>query len=196
MALGYQDADASDCFDLRQSDKSFLGKHCNRCDTTKPLFDFTGDASRKDGKYPICKPCRRVGQVKYIAKIKASQKTIPNTKKCSCCRQEKNSTEFQLSKAAVDGLYHYCNSCKRQKAQITRYKCTYNFSVAEAKDFAKNNVGSCSICNSYGKLVVDHCHSSGRVRGHICNACNTMLGFAKDSPSTLAAAADYLKRNY
>lgn len=40
----------------------------------------------------------------------------------------------------------------------------------------------------------DHCHVTGKFRGWLCRGCNHALGFAKDSPKTLRALADYLER--
>jgi hypothetical protein len=45
--------------------------------------------------------------------------------------------------------------------------------------FKQNN--SCAICGGppdtrWKKLAVDHCHSTGKVRGLLCMVCNTMLG--------------------
>jgi hypothetical protein len=45
------------------------------------------------------------------------------------------------------------------------------------------------------KPRVDHVHDeSPRVRGLLCQQCNTVLGFAKDSIATLLSAVEYLKR--
>lgn len=34
--------------------------------------------------------------------------------------------------------------------------------------------GSCAVCSaSRGRLVVDHCHAMGLVRGLLCSSCNT-----------------------
>lgn len=44
------------------------------------------------------------------------------------------------------------------------------------------------------KLVVDHCHTTGRVRGLLCNACNFLVGKAGEREGVLYAAAEYLKR--
>ena len=41
-------------------------------------------------------------------------------------------------------------------------------------------------------FVVDHCHSSGVIRGILCNPCNMMLGKAKDNTNTLQNAITYL----
>ncbi|WP_433359338.1 endonuclease VII domain-containing protein [Actinoplanes sp. CA-142083] len=45
------------------------------------------------------------------------------------------------------------------------------------------------------RLVVDHCHRTGRVRGLLCAGCNVMIGNAADSPEILLAAAAYLSRD-
>jgi hypothetical protein len=59
----------------------------------------------------------------------------------------------------------------------------------------------CSLCDvelsepgtGAGGVHIDHCHSSGRIRGILCQPCNHMLGLAKDNVDTLLRAAAYLK---
>ena len=50
----------------------------------------------------------------------------------------------------------------------------------------------CAICSSNKKLVVDHDHQTGRIRGVICDDCNLALGRFKDSIAVLWAAIQYL----
>lgn len=52
--------------------------------------------------------------------------------------------------------------------------------------------GHCAICPSTTELCVDHNHTTGVVRGILCNPCNKALGFLKDDPARLAAAIEYL----
>ena len=52
--------------------------------------------------------------------------------------------------------------------------------------------GKCAICDSTGKLVVDHNHDTGDVRSLLCNSCNSGIGFLKDSPAIVMKAYSYL----
>jgi hypothetical protein len=64
--------------------------------------------------------------------------------------------------------------------------------------------GKCGICGNDLKLpekrrgqslevvAVDHNHSTGKVRGLLCNRCNKGLGFFKDSSELLNSAIRYL----
>jgi len=61
----------------------------------------------------------------------------------------------------------------------------YDAMLAEQK-------GRCAICNEKADLVIDHDHEGGAVRGLLCYSCNIGLGFFKDRPVVLAAAAEYL----
>jgi hypothetical protein len=55
----------------------------------------------------------------------------------------------------------------------------------------------CAICGSDGKgdggIHLDHCHSSGKIRGTLCGNCNRGLGNFKDNPLRLRRAAGYLE---
>jgi Recombination endonuclease VII len=59
--------------------------------------------------------------------------------------------------------------------------------------------GRCAICSAeFDKLPktrrhVDHCHRTCRVRGLLCNRCNSLLGFAGDDISILRNAIRYLE---
>jgi hypothetical protein len=52
---------------------------------------------------------------------------------------------------------------------------------------------ACEICGTVGRVVFDHCHTSGKFRGWICTSCNRALGYFKDSPNVLLVAVAYLR---
>ncbi len=44
-----------------------------------------------------------------------------------------------------------------------------------------------------GRLAVDHCHATGKIRGLLCGRCNLTLGAAEDSPEILEGLAAYAR---
>lgn len=60
--------------------------------------------------------------------------------------------------------------------------------------------GRCAICrrfptsenSRYGILFVDHDHTTGAVRGLLCDQCNRGIGLLQDNPDIVMAAAAYL----
>jgi len=53
--------------------------------------------------------------------------------------------------------------------------------------------GRCWACDTAEKLVVDHCHKEGFIRGVLCSRCNLILGQVADDPKLLRRLADYLE---
>ena len=69
----------------------------------------------------------------------------------------------------------------------------YGITLAEKEAMLNEQGGGCAICGHLRKkMVVDHDHDTGEVRGILCSRCNTMLGQAEDGPSLLERALVYL----
>lgn len=73
----------------------------------------------------------------------------------------------------------------------------YGLTAETFKRMTEEQGGRCAICrrqpDEQKRLVVDHCHTTGRVRGLLCGQCNCMLGNAKDNTDTLKQAIHYLE---
>lgn len=79
----------------------------------------------------------------------------------------------------------------------------YGLTVADYERMCAERDGKCDLCrrapagrgHQAGRLVVDHCHATGRVRGLLCFHCNTAVGKLRDDPALCEAAAAYLRRH-
>ena len=144
--------------------------------------------------------------------------------KCSKCKLVKPRTDFYLDKSRATGVTSYCKICKiehrskRYAAAKSRdkeyYREYYRKNPDKKKQYGLKLYGlslenfnqmrtqqnfCCAICKTHEdnltrKLFVDHCHATGKVRGLLCQSCNTMIGNAKDSVLVLQAGIKYLSK--
>lgn len=99
----------------------------------------------------------------------------------------------------------YCSDKCKDEAITSRYlEREYGISVDDYNNLLEKQNHRCAICGGEGflmdktkhkiKLVVDHDHKTGAVRGLLCHNCNRALGLFHDSERDLLSAIDYLKR--
>jgi hypothetical protein len=77
----------------------------------------------------------------------------------------------------------------------TRLRAIYKITLADYNRMLAAQDGKCAICHlppQRSRLFVDHCHTSGKVRGLLCGKCNSALGLLKDSVQALDEAKRYL----
>lgn len=96
-------------------------------------------------------------------------------------------------------------ACRDKHRTATYYQREYGLTEEQRKTMLDDANHNCEICGSEGflmngqrhkaKLVIDHCHSSGDVRGILCHNCNRALGLLQDSLENLEQAIQYLKRS-
>lgn len=143
-----------------------MSKRCTTCKDTKPLTDFYSDRTRGDGRQVRCKPCER--------KIRQA-------------KREANPVYYMGEK-----LVKYFKGMTYEQAVLT-----YN-------EILKSQNGVCAICkeketelSTYSglprRLCVDHCHTTGKIRGLLCKQCNAGLGNFKDNTVSITNAITYLR---
>jgi hypothetical protein len=123
--------------------------------------------------------------------------SIPNfhtiMKTCSRCGETKELSCFSKRSGMV------CNqSVKFAKPKCRQYykphevaRRKFKLTEDQYNDLMKNE--NCQICNvELTKKCIDHCHSTNKVRGVLCNNCNTALGLVGDNINTLQTMIEYL----
>ena len=114
--------------------------------------------------------------------------------KCTRCQTEKPGTLefFPPHNKKRNGLDSWCRSCRNEYRSEARVPPGIQKSEY-GKAYEARSIGECVICGSMGKIVIDHDHRTGMVRGPLCQNCNFGLGHFKDDPELLELAALYLR---
>lgn len=130
---------------------------------------FNKDKSRKGGLSPVCKVCRAVETKRYS-------------------RSDYNKKYFKTDSGRYIRFI---------------YALDYNYGLSE-ESFCRlrdETKGVCPVClreftydNSGTKMVVDHCHDTGEVRGVLCSNCNIGLGKIGDTLESSERLVKYLRR--
>jgi len=132
-----------------------------------------------------------------------------NLKYCPHCDQILTIDEFYQTKiAGVMCVLGWCKECRRKIARTQRtkeqrknewLKRKYGLTLEIFNLMLIEQDGRCAICgttNPGGKsgddFSVDHSHTTGQVRGLLCQTCNQTLGLMQESSKNLRLAAEYL----
>jgi hypothetical protein len=145
------------------------GKTCPRCQQLKPMTEYSKGKS-STGYQTYCKPCMSARHDEYRRK--------------------------NLAKIAEKQRERYAKNTERYKDYDR--KARYGLAAGEFAKLLELQKGRCLICKTDtpgGKgnsFVVDHCHSSEKVRGLLCCSCNMGLGQFKHNVELLQSAINYL----
>ena len=166
--------------------------------------------SKKNTKSAYC-GSHEWERTKY--KVKAYKELLPlwAVKRCKVhglirqnqCYKILNSNRYRCKLCKYHNSYKPTDKNKKYRQEqflVKRYGI--NKQQYETILLYQNNV--CAICKSINlnidsrtglnrKMAVDHCHSSGKVRGILCYQCNMGLGNFKDEPFILENALNYLR---
>lgn len=150
-----------------------MSKFCSRCEIKKDLIQFSKDKGQSSGLRPECKDCVK----KYY---RENKKSI-----------NKKHKEYRDSHKA-----------ERRKQDL---KNKYNITLNQYNKLVEDQKGVCEICKlpetrkgnnrKIKRLSVDHCHKTGKVRGLLCQKCNSVLGYVDENKSILNNMIIYLERN-
>lgn len=137
---------------------------------------------------------------------------------CSTCKKHKDTSSFGINLAKRNGFRSQCNECisaqHKQYYSLNKKKCydrtnawrkknpsrikaskiksKYGLSADAYASMCLSQDNKCLLCLRDVKLVVDHDHVTGRVRGLLCRKCNSGLGLFLDNSDALLRASTYV----
>jgi hypothetical protein len=76
----------------------------------------------------------------------------------------------------------------------------YGITLEQYDEMLEEQNYRCAICNNEDevegrRLAIDHCHTTGVVRGLLCGKCNRGIGLFYDSRELLERAINYLNKD-
>lgn len=145
------------------------------------------------------KTCSKCGVLKDRSRFCKKLKGINSC--CRDCRSEYDKTRYR--KDPKKFIADACAWRKRNPDRVTRNLLwrEYRMTVEEYAAMLSAQGGVCASCEGAAKgrwksrLHVDHDHSTGKVRGLLCQNCNIALGQLKDSVSTIEKLLEYMKKH-
>jgi len=132
-------------------------------------------------------------------------------KHCGRCKKDLLFTDFNKHANTHDGYQTQCRSCikeQRQKWAVDNPEkrrkrklwANYRLTTEDYNNMLIDQEYRCKICGTeetrnkaYKFFPVDHCHTTGTVRGLLCDYCNVGLGRFEDSIDRLKEAINYLE---
>jgi hypothetical protein len=132
------------------------------------------------------------------------------SKVCTKCHTRKPLTDFFKNSAHKTGYQSSCKQCYKEWRAAnkddtyynTYYKREFGITATEYNTLLHKQNNVCKICGQKEqskrnkRLAVDHCHTTGKVRGLLCSNCNRGVGLLKDNIQLLEKAIEYLKESY
>lgn len=187
-------------------------KMCRRCNQAKPRSPFSAHAKHSDGLQSFCKgcyseiararrigkPCLNCGTPKEVGVPKGARLCLTCAKVCFVCMERPRRSQSQR---CLPCQLSYNRENKRLpenvvKARISRISHKYKVTRDEATRL--HAIKECQVCrrdvSPKGDAHIDHCHSSGGVRGVLCFNCNACMGHVNDDVERLIGLAGYLAK--
>lgn len=132
-----------------------------------------------------CESCDKSERIEDLIKV---------TNLGTFCMRCINSGVYKMPKSDRIESVKYWDTLKTNELK------KYNIDSKEYDRLYTEQKGACAICKRHQSkikkvLCVDHCHKTGKVRGLLCNHCNSLLGFSRDNTETLNNAIYYLNNS-
>jgi hypothetical protein len=146
---------------------------CKVCNEKKPKERFQPQGYQ-------CRECRTEKQRAYYASLP------PDT-----AEERKKKNEYLATWRAKNA------ERLKESSRVKHLKRKFNLTLEEYNSMSDSQNGLCAICQQKCEtemnLAVDHCHTTGKIRGLLCKNCNTAIGLFKEDTDNMLRAIEYIK---
>jgi RecJ-like exonuclease len=177
-------------------------KRCYKCEAYKHFNSFGRCKVGKFKRQSHCKKCADKMKKKHkkdnIERYRELDRIRYNRDKS---KRLKYSNKYnKLNKKTKEELRNIYAKRGKQTTRNWNLKRKYKINVNEYNKMLEQQNFSCLICKKHESefkkvLSIDHDHKTGKIRGLLCQFCNTGLGFFRDNINLLESAIGYLKIN-
>ena len=129
-------------------------------------------------------------------------------RECTVCKNTYPLNNFYKNKFGKFKRQARCKPCNKfydyKIDKNSKLKKAYGITLNQYNDMLSKQNGKCMIClvdnngfynNKQKAFAVDHCHTTGKIRGLLCNDCNVGIGLLKDNIDLLNNAIKYLNKS-
>ena len=129
-----------------------------------------------------CKDCLEVFDIsEFYPRPQKGRGTLKVETRCKKCYSNKQ-REYRRN--------------NKNKYRSSVLKTLYGITLETYNEMYTKQRGLCEICGKHKDvLCVDHCHSTGNVRGLLCKVCNQALGLFKEDPVVIRKGAEYIEKS-
>lgn len=174
-------------------------KFCKSCNQEKPIAEYYLKKGTRDGLYYKCKSCISTHWAEYRKRnphvVKNANKNAYQKKREERIEYARIWAENNPEKRKAARLRHKERNPEYSRESILK---RHGLTIEQFKKSLVEQNNSCWICGDGFKspqdAKMDHCHSSGRVRGILCSHCNTAIGLAKEDVVVLKKMIEYLEK--
>ena len=134
--------------------------------------------------------CRRCGEYREPEWFRERKDRGTRMQVCKPCENSANLKRFHGNPATKTA-----HRLSARRHVLKRYGLT----EAAFNKMREDQQGRCAICSvheeatRFGTLCVDHSHTTGLVRGLLCQPCNSGIAFLGEDPAVFGRAVSYVE---
>lgn len=156
-----------------------MTKTCKTCGLAKPPEDFRPGRSG-------CRKCYALSARKW--QLENPEKVRESMRQWKL-RNPERILEYQKRRRLKRGLK------EQQAARDYRYRNLYGLSSSEVSEMFTACGGVCYACGkslNRKDVCIDHCHSTGVIRGLVHSRCNLLIGYRERTPEIWRKIDEYM----